>query len=101
MKRMFFVCLFSLVSFGIVQIAVADEDYDAGWAWADENGIVDPSDCQNQSTDQTGEDMDKSPSFTQGCMDYLRHQGINNNDDENMPDDGDDNSDDENQSDGM
>jgi len=101
MKRMLFVCLFSFVSLCVAQIAVADEDYDAGWTWADDNGIVDPSDCKNQSTDQNGDNMNKSPSFTQGCMDYLRQQGINNNDDEDMPDDGDDNSDDRDQSDAM
>ena len=101
MKRMLFVCLFSLVSLCVAQIAIADEDYDAGWAWADENGIVDPSDCKDQSTDQTGDDMNKSPSFIQGCVDYVRQQGANNNDNEDMPDDGNDNSDDENQSDAM
>jgi len=100
---MLFVCLFSFVSLCVAQIAVADEDYDAGWTWADENGIVDPSDCQNQSTDQTGDDANKSPSFTQGCMDYLRHQGINHNDDDNTPDDSDDDSvlENEDQNDGM
>jgi len=98
---MLFICLFSLVSLCVAQIAIADEDYDAGWTWADENGIVDPSDCQNQPTDQTGDDMNKSPSFTQGCMDYVRQQGNNNNDNEDTPEDGDDNSEDENQSDAM
>ena len=101
MKRMLFVCLFSLVSLSVAQIAAADDDYDAGWAWADENGIVDPSDCKNQSTNQTGDNMNKSPSFVQGCMDYLQQQGTNNSDNEDMPNDGDDNSDDEDQGDAM
>lgn len=92
MKRTLFVCLLSVACMNLPQIASADDDYDAGWAWAEQNRIVNPDDCQRQPSVQTGSDMEKSDSFIEGCMDYLRDKGVVSNDDESMPDDGDDNS---------
>ena len=92
MKRLLFVCMLSVACMNLPQIASADDDYDAGWAWAEQNEVVSPDDCQSRSSDKTGGDTNRSPSFVEGCMNYLRDQGIINNDDESMPDDGDDNS---------
>lgn len=58
--------------------AVAGEGHDAGYEWAARNGIDDPSYCYSRN----GGYINNSPSFTEGCLDYLRDAGLIDENDE-------------------
>lgn len=61
----------------------AGEGYDAGYRWAERNGIDDPSYCYSRS----GGYVNNSASFTEGCLAYLQDEGITNEDDEPIDED--------------
>jgi hypothetical protein len=57
--------------------------HDAGRDWAEENGIEDPHNCHSAYPGRwAGDNINNSPSFTEGCLEYLRDEGITNEDDE-------------------
>jgi hypothetical protein len=58
--------------------ALAGEGHDAGYEWAQQNGIDDPSYCYSSE----GGYINNSPSFTAGCLAYLQDEGIVDEDDE-------------------
>ena len=62
----------------VPSFSVAGEGHDAGYRWAEQNGVDDPSYCYSSN----GGDINNSPSFTEGCLEYLRDEGITNDDDE-------------------
>ena len=57
MRPLLIACLFAGV---IVSPAFAGEGHDAGYQWAEDNGIDDTSSCSTPSS-----------SFNQGCEDYV------------------------------
>lgn len=71
----------------VAPAAYADEGYRAGYKWAEANSIDDPNSCYNRY----GNVINNSPSFTAGCLEYLRDQGITNDEDEVRSDKDDDN----------
>ena len=66
-----------------VPLAQAGEGHDAGYSWAAEKGIDDPDNCYSAS----GQAINNSPSFTEGCLEYLQENGITNEDDEPIDED--------------
>jgi hypothetical protein len=70
----------------LVSPAQAGEGHDAGYSWAAEKGIDDPDNCYSAS----GEAINNSPSFTEGCLEYLQENGITNEDDEPIDEDDED-----------
>jgi hypothetical protein len=58
--------------------ARADGGYDAGYRWAEKVGADDPSYCYSRA----GDYINNSPSFTEGCLAYLRDEGVTDDDDE-------------------
>ena len=71
----------------LVPPAQAGEGHDAGYSWAAEKGIDDPVNCYSAS----GEAINNSPSFTEGCLEYLQENGVTNEDDEPTDEDDEDN----------
>jgi hypothetical protein len=63
--------------------------------------IDDPDDCRSSYPGRwTDDNINNSPSFTEGCLEHLRDEGVANDDDEIMneeEDDDDDDEDDENE----
>lgn len=71
--------------------AYAGEGHDAGREWAEQNGIGDPDGCRSATPGRWENDnINNSPSFTEGCLEHLRDEGITNDDDELKADDDDD-----------
>lgn len=63
--------------------AVADESHDAGYNWADNRGIDDPDDCYSSQPGRwAGDYINNSRSFTEGCLEYLKDEGVTDEDDE-------------------
>lgn len=63
--------------------AHAGEGHEAGRRWAERRGIDDPDDCLSVNRGRwANENINNSPSFTEGCMEHLRDEGITNDDDE-------------------
>lgn len=64
-------------------LALAGEGHDAGQEWAEQNGIDDPDNCHSAYPGRwDGDNINNSPSFTEGCLEHLRNEGITNDDDE-------------------
>ncbi len=61
--------------------------HEAGYAWAEEHDIDDEEDCD------TAGDNSISPSFAEGCKDYVNEMAPNSSDNDNDSDDDDDNND--------
>jgi hypothetical protein len=96
MKKMFLVCLLLCLHLSFIQIAFAGDGHEAGREWAEREGIDDPDDCRSRYPGRwAGDNINNSPSFTEGCLEYLRDEGIINDDDEIIPDDDDYNYEDE------
>ena len=92
MKKIFLACLFSCLSSYFMSIAFAGEGHDAGREWAEQQGIDSPDDCRNNYPGRWVDDnINNSPSFTEGCLEYLRDEGITNDDDEIKPEEDDSN----------
>jgi len=88
MKRIILIVIFICLHLNNTQVATAGEGHDAGREWAEQNGIDDPDDCQSQYFGRWADDnINNSPSFTEGCLEYLRDEGITNDDDEIINDD--------------
>jgi hypothetical protein len=88
MYRLFFICIFLLLFLGFSQFTFSGEGHNAGKDWAERRGIDDPDDCRSRYPGRWGDDnINNSPSFTEGCLEYLRDEGITNDDDEIMNDD--------------
>lgn len=66
--------------------ALAGEGHRAGYDWASQRGIDDPDSCYSRS----GGAINNSPSFTEGCLEYLRDENITNDDDELVDEDDED-----------
>ena len=66
--------------------AEAGEGHDAGYNWAEKKGIDDPDSCYSRS----GEAINNSPSFTEGCLQFLQDSEITNQDDEPINEDDED-----------
>lgn len=93
MRKLSFICLVFCVHLTLTQNAFAGEGYDAGWKWAEQNGIDNPDDCLSRYPGRWEDDnINNSPSFTEGCLAYLRDEGITN-DDEIIDDDNEDDND--------
>ncbi len=83
MKRSILICLLICLHLSLLQIAIAGEGHNAGREWAEKNGIDNPDDCRSQYPGRwVGDNINNSPSFTEGCLEYLRDEGITNDDDE-------------------
>ena len=54
--------------------ARAESGYDAGYEWAEFNSVDDPARCY----DMSGNPINNSPTFTEGCLQYLRDHGTIN-----------------------
>ena len=54
----------------------AGEGHEAGYQWAQENGIRDPANC----FDENGDPINNSESFSEGCLEYLEDNGFTNDD---------------------
>ena len=64
-------------------IAASGTEHDAGRAWAEEKEISDPDDCRRALPDRWPDDNIKDPqSFTDGCLEYLKEQGIDSSTDD-------------------
>ena len=63
-----------VLAFTFTPTARADEGHDAGYEWAEFNSIDDPARCY----DMSGNAINSSPSFTEGCLQYLQDRGITN-----------------------
>ena len=61
-----------VLALAFAHTACADEGYDAGYEWAEFNSIDDPARCY----DMSGNVINNSPSFTEGCLQYLHDRGI-------------------------
>lgn len=59
-------------------LVVAREGHDAGYNWAWQKGIDDPDNCYSRS----GGYISNSPSFTKGCLEFLRDEGVTDDGDE-------------------
>lgn len=55
--------------------------HEAGYNWADEHGIDDESDCD------TAGDTSNSPSFAEGCRDYVQENGTTDDTADDDPND--------------
>ena len=67
---------------------------DAGREWAEENAIDDPDDCHSAHPGRWDDDnINNSPSFTEGCLEHLRDESIIDDDDELIDEDSDEDSD--------
>lgn len=90
MNKMFLICLLSCLHLSIFQVACADEGHKAGREWAEREGIYDPGDCRITYPGRwTDDNNDNSGSFTEGCLEFLREQGITNDEDETLAEDDD------------
>lgn len=90
MKKMFLVCLLSCLHLSLIQIAFAREGQEAGREWAEREGIDNPDDCRSEYPGKwADENINNPPSFTEGCLEYLRDEGITNDDNEITPEDDD------------
>ena len=70
------ICGTLLIAFSVS--TYAGEGHDAGYNWASENGIDDPDNCSSRD----GGSINNSPSFTEGCLQYLQDSDITNDDDD-------------------
>lgn len=96
MKIIMFIGMLICLHLSLIQIATAGEGHDAGREWAEQNGIDDPDDCRSQYPGRWVDDnINNSLSFTEGCLEYLRDEGIINDDDEIINDDSEINDDEE------
>jgi hypothetical protein len=83
MKKVVFVFMFLGLLIAPACAVFAGEGHQAGWEWAYRNGITDPDDCRSRYPGRWKDDnINNSPSFTEGCLEYLRDEGITNEDDE-------------------
>lgn len=64
-------------------LSFAGEGHDAGSDWAEEKGIDDPNNCYSSQPGRwEGDYINNSRSFTEGCLDYLRDEGITDKNDD-------------------
>ena len=56
--------------------ALADDDYDAGYEWAESQSVDDPARCYEMD----GRNINNSAAFTAGCLQYLQDHGITEQD---------------------
>ena len=72
--------------------ARAGDGHDAGHRWVENHSIDDPANCYSRN----GGAINNSPAFTEGCLEYLRDEGITNSADEPRDDSDDEKNDDDN-----
>jgi hypothetical protein len=83
MKKLFLIFWVVFAQLFFNQNSFADERHDVGKDWAEKNDIKDPGDCYSQHPGQgEDDDINNSPSFTEGCLEYLRDKGITDDSDE-------------------
>lgn len=78
MKKSHTSILLALFVIGNSNISFAG-GHDAGYDWAARKGIDDPSDCYSA---HGGGNINNSPSFSEGCLEYLNDEGLTDDSDE-------------------
>jgi hypothetical protein len=89
-------CLFALVVLALWAPApvLAGEGHDSGYDWAESEGIDDDSDCYSSQPGRwAGDNINNSPSFTEGCLEYVEEteedEDEHEDEDEDEDEDGD------------
>jgi hypothetical protein len=90
------VCLFEVFSILFVPtVARAQAGHQAGYDWAEKKGIDDPDHCRSREIGRWDDDnINNSPSFTAGCLEFLHDNNLADDDDELSSKDKDDDADD-------
>jgi hypothetical protein len=92
MRNILFICLVFCSQLIPNQNAFSGEGHDAGRAWAESKGIDNPDDCLSKYPGRWENDnINNSPSFTEGCLEYLQEEGITNDDNKIIKNDSEDN----------